>query len=157
MINLLQQSNLWNNHYRTSKSRDWEALLLQLRVVILQLFDGIEPIVLHPLCLVHCPVRPTTHLLQDLVVVAHVVHPHHRSAPLIFSLLIHTSHQLYLLTNISNNIQTKSRPGPFYCAHSPILNSLRFGCLLESAPSPFLLSLVKLSRSPLWALFSRLE
>ncbi len=78
MINLLQQSNLWNNQDGTSEGSYGKPLLLQLHVVVLELLDGVEFVVLESAHLIHCPVGAPAHLLQDLVVLAHIVHPDQR-------------------------------------------------------------------------------
>lgn len=94
MINLLQQSNLWNNQDGTSEGSYGKPLLLQLHVVVLQLLYRVAPSVLQPAHLVHRPVGAPAHLLQDLEVLAHVVHPDHRPLPPALRLLrlLHLSH-----------------------------------------------------------------
>jgi hypothetical protein len=91
MINLLQQSNLWNNQDGTSEGSYGKPLLLQLHVVVLQLLYRVAPPVLQPAHLVDRPVGAPAHLLQDLEVLAHVVHPDHRSLLPLFPFL-HLSH-----------------------------------------------------------------
>ena len=89
MINLLQQSNLWNNQDGTSEGSYGKPLLLQLHVVVLQLLYRVASSVLHTAHLVDRPIGAPAHLLQDLEVFAHVVHPDHR--PLLLALHLNRS------------------------------------------------------------------
>jgi hypothetical protein len=78
VINLLQQRNLWNNQLGTSECGYGETLLLQFAVVVLQFLYCVPPPVLQALRLVDRAVGAPAHLVQDLVVVGHVVDAHHR-------------------------------------------------------------------------------
>lgn len=93
MINLLQQSNLCNNHYRTSKCGYRKALLLQFRIVILQLLYGIVASILQSLGFVYGTIGPSTNFLQYLVVLSHIVHPYHRRRTAIALVIFGLSHR----------------------------------------------------------------
>ncbi len=95
MINLLQQSNLCNNHYNTSKRCYRKTLLLQLAIVVLKLLYRVVAPILCPLRFVHSTISASTHLLQDVIVFPYIVHANHRWGHLVdFALLclVHASH-----------------------------------------------------------------
>ena len=91
MINLLQQSNLWNNHYDTSQSSYRKTLLLQFCIVILEFLYGVKLVVLQPSCLEHRSVSASTDFFQYLIVLFHIVSADECSAFLSLSSLSHSN------------------------------------------------------------------